>query len=70
MKWIAAFFLAASLLVFEREASAQGYTTGQAARAVIGQPLFDAQNQNSSDTVIGSAAGVAYAADTLFVADA
>lgn len=44
--------------------------TGQAARAVVGQPLFDAQSQNSSDTVLGASGGVAYAADTLFVADA
>jgi uncharacterized protein (TIGR03437 family) len=64
------FFFFAALLAVEQGAFAQpNYTTGQAARAVIGQPLFDAQNQNSSDTVVGAASGVAYAGDTLFVAD-
>ena len=63
-------FLFAALLAGEPGAFAQpNYTTGQAARAVIGQPRFDAQNQNSSDTVLGAASGIAYAADTLFVAD-
>lgn len=68
MKRISLLFLTAALL-FSEQAFAQGYMTGQAARAVVGQPFFDAQSQNSSDTVIGSAAGVAYADDTLFVAD-
>ena len=36
---------------------------------VIGQQTFTAQNSNSSDTVLGAASGLAYAADTLFVAD-
>ena len=48
---------------------AQTFTTGQAARAVIGQVTFNSQDTNSSNTVIGSASGIAYAADTLFVAD-
>ncbi|HLI83885.1 MAG TPA: hypothetical protein VKV17_08200 [Bryobacteraceae bacterium] len=63
-------FCFAALLAFEQGAFAQpNFTTGQAARAVIGQPRFDAQSQNSSDTVVGAASGVAYAADMLFVAD-
>jgi uncharacterized protein (TIGR03437 family) len=63
-------FLFAALLAVDQGAFAQpNYMTGQAARVVIGQPLFDAQNQNSSDTVLGAASGVAYAGDTLFVAD-
>src|SRR5215470_8358305 len=45
-------------------------TTGQAARLVIGQTTFTSQDTNSSDTIIGAASGLAYAADTLFVADA
>jgi uncharacterized protein (TIGR03437 family) len=57
-------------LLISKQASAQGFTTGQAGRAVIGQPLFDAQSSNSSDTVVGAVGGVAYAGDTLFVADA
>ncbi len=50
-------------------ACAADFTTGQAARLVVGQPAFTAQSTNSSDTVIGAASGLAYAADTLFVAD-
>src|SRR5256884_1694687 len=45
------------------------FTTGQAARLVIGQPTFTSQDSNSSDTILGAASGLAYAADTLFVAD-
>ena len=56
-------------LVGAAAACAAGFTTGQAARLVVGQPAFTAQNTNSSDTVIGAASGLAYAADTLFVAD-
>jgi uncharacterized protein (TIGR03437 family) len=51
-------------------ASAQNFTTGQAARAVIGQATFTDQSPSSSDTVLGAPGGVAYANDTLFVADA
>src|SRR5689334_21194559 len=46
-----------------------GFTTGQAARLVIGQPTFTAQDTNSSDIIVGGVSGLAYAADTLFVAD-
>jgi uncharacterized protein (TIGR03437 family) len=49
--------------------SAADFTTGQAARLVIGQTTFTTQDANSSDTVLGAASGLAYAADTLFVAD-
>ena len=50
---------------------AADFVTGQAARAVIGQQQsFTAANPNSSNTVIGGASGIAYAADTLFIADA
>src|SRR6195256_59750 len=48
---------------------AADFTTGQAARLVIGQSTFTSQDSNSSDTVLGGASGLAYAADTLFVAD-
>src|SRR3954468_24170027 len=44
-------------------------TTGQAARLVIGQRTFTAQDPDSSDVVLGAASGLAFAADTLFVAD-
>jgi uncharacterized protein (TIGR03437 family) len=56
-------------LLFAAGAAAQNFATGQAARLVIGQPTFDAQNPNSSDTVLGALNGIAYANDTLFVAD-
>jgi uncharacterized protein (TIGR03437 family) len=46
------------------------FTTGQAARLVIGQQTFTAQDTNSSDLIVGAVSGLAYAADTLFVADA
>src|ERR1039458_4101097 len=46
------------------------FTTGQAARLVVGQPNgFTSQDTNSSDTTIGSASGVAVAGDMLFVVD-
>ncbi|MBZ5580099.1 MAG: hypothetical protein LAP40_26360 [Acidobacteriia bacterium] len=49
---------------------AADFTTGQAARLVIGQETFTSENTNSSDTILGAASGLAYAGDTLFVADA
>lgn len=49
--------------------SAHDFITGQAARLVIGQTNFTAADPNSSNTVIGGASGVAYAGDTLFIAD-
>jgi uncharacterized protein (TIGR03437 family) len=65
MRCISVFLLAAAAAFAQNN-----FTTGQAARAVIGQPTFTAQNPGSSDTVLGGAGGVAYANDTLFVADA
>src|SRR5262245_42447900 len=58
------------ILLCAAAGSAADFITGQAARLVIGQPTFTSQDANSSDTVIGAASGLAYAADTLFVADA
>ena len=63
MNWICVLFLSAATCF------AADFTTGQAARLVIGQTSFTAADPNSSNTVIGGASGVAYAADTLFVAD-
>ena len=56
-------------LLLTAGAAAQNFVTGQAARLVIGQTTFTNQDPNSSDTVLGAASGIAYAADTLFVAD-
>ncbi len=50
-------------------AFAQQFITGQAARLVIGQTTFTSQNQGASSTLLGGAGGIAFAGDTLFVAD-
>src|SRR5215469_12420092 len=63
MKCILVFFLGAAAVF------ADDFTTGQAARLVIGQETFTSQDAASSDTVLGGVSGIAYAGDTLFVAD-
>ncbi len=63
MKRISLFLLCTAALF------AQQFMTGQAARAVIGQATFTSQDTNSSDTVVGGVSGLAYAGNTLFVAD-
>src|SRR5215469_12318754 len=63
MKVFLALFLAAA-------APAADFVTGQAARLVVGQVNFTSSDPNSTNVIIGGAAGVAYAADTLFIADA
>jgi hypothetical protein len=45
------------------------FATGQSARLVIGQPEFDAESDSASQTILGSMTGLAYANNTLFVAD-
>lgn len=69
MKCIPVFFLCTAALFAQTAAVPVGLTTGQAARLVIGQSTFTSQDSNSSDTVVGGVSGLAYAADTLFVAD-
>jgi uncharacterized protein (TIGR03437 family) len=64
MKCISLFILSAALF-----AQKSDLTTGQAARLVIGQRTFTSQDPNSSDVIIGAASGIAFAGDTLFVAD-
>jgi hypothetical protein len=59
----------AIFLFFAAVVCAADFAGGQAARLVIGQPTFTSQDSNSSDTILGGASGLAYAADTLFVAD-
>jgi hypothetical protein len=49
--------------------SAAEFRTGQAARAIIGQQTFTRQGSVPSASVLGAASGVAYANDTLVVAD-
>jgi uncharacterized protein (TIGR03437 family) len=63
MKCISVFLLSAAAVC------AADFMTGQAARAVIGQVTFTDEDPNASDTVLGGVSGLAFAADTLFVAD-
>jgi len=65
MKCISVLLLSAAAL----GAQNADFITGQAARLVIGQTTFTSQDPNSSDTILGAASGLAYGADTLFVAD-
>src|SRR5665213_2432600 len=58
--------LAAALSI---RCSAADFLTGQAARAVIGQTFFSAQATGASNTILGAAGGLAFANNTLFVAD-
>jgi uncharacterized protein (TIGR03437 family) len=46
------------------------FSTGQAARLVIGQPRFSSQRSEANRALIGAAQGVAFAKGTLVVADA
>jgi uncharacterized protein (TIGR03437 family) len=66
MKCISVLILSAATLF----AQGADLTTGQAARLVIGQRTFTSQDTNSSDIIVGAVGGIAFAADTLFVADA
>src|ERR1700720_2584633 len=63
------FVLLAGAVALSMPCSAADFLTGQAARAVIGQTSFSAQQTGASNTVIGAAGGLAFANNTLFVAD-
>jgi uncharacterized protein (TIGR03437 family) len=63
MKWIFALFALAGVC------QAQDFYSSQAARLVIGQNPFTDAYPGTSDILLGSITGVAYAADTLVVAD-
>jgi uncharacterized protein (TIGR03437 family) len=67
MKGISVFLLSAAAVYAQN--TKVGFTEGQAARLVIGQPTFTSQDSNSSDTILGAASGLAFGGDTLFVAD-
>ena len=64
MRFIALIFMAASVGL------AADFSTGQAARLVIGQTTFTSQESGTSDTLLGGVGGIAYANDMLFVTDA
>src|SRR3981081_1429317 len=49
--------------------SAADFSTGQAARLVIGQATFTEASQGADRNLVGGVGGVAYANDMLFVAD-
>src|SRR5438477_12052175 len=66
MKFICVFSLCAAAALAQNT----HFITGQAARLLMGQQSFTSQDPNSSDTIVGAVSGIAYAADTLFVADA
>src|SRR6266852_2549058 len=68
LKYLAALTVCAGL--FTNRGLAADFLTGQSARAVIGQPTFNSPITGGSATVLGAVGGVAYAANTLFVADA
>jgi len=57
------------LLVCASASMGQEFMSGQAARAVIGQPYFTASLPGATQSLIGAASGLAYANDTLFIAD-
>ncbi|MDX2151672.1 MAG: hypothetical protein SFV54_13120 [Bryobacteraceae bacterium] len=63
MRFLAVILCTASLC------AAADYSTGQAARLVIGQPTFTAQQPGASATILGGVGGIAYANGTLVVAD-
>jgi uncharacterized protein (TIGR03437 family) len=63
------FVLLAGAVALSMPCSAADFLTGQAARAVVGQTFFSAQVTGASNTVIGAAGGLAFANNTLFVAD-
>ena len=50
-------------------AAGASFTTGQAARLVIGQRTFTQQEEGVSSTLLGAASGLAYANDMLVVVD-
>jgi uncharacterized protein (TIGR03437 family) len=63
------FVLLAGAVALSTPCFAADFLTGQGARSVIGQTYFNAQNTGASNTVLGAAGGVAFANNTLFVAD-
>ena len=64
MRYFCVLFLSAAGLGL-----AADFTTGQAARAEIGQRIFTAGEAGASQRMLGAVSGLAYANDTLFVAD-
>lgn len=59
----------ALLLAAAAVSGAADFSTGQAARVVIGQQTFTSQASGASQILVGGVSGLAYANDTLFVVD-
>ena len=57
------------VLLVAAAALAAEFSTGQAARLVIGQRTFTEQEEGARQDLLGGVSGLAYAADTLFVVD-
>src|ERR1041385_268439 len=57
------------LLVVCSAGLAADFSSGQAARALIGQSTFTSTTPGATASRIGGISGIAYGADTLFVAD-
>ncbi|HWE50874.1 MAG TPA: hypothetical protein VG273_13860 [Bryobacteraceae bacterium] len=51
------------------QTSSPAFSTGQAARLVLGQPTFTTASYGTTNTVLGSTSGLAYANGYLWVAD-
>ncbi len=62
-------YFAICILTVAAAWSAEDFTTGQAARLVIGQPTFTAQTPGVSQTLLGAVSGLAYANNMLVVTD-
>src|SRR6476469_8941815 len=58
------------VLLAAAAAPAAEFSTGQAARLVIGQRTFTEALQGATQELVGGVSGVAYAGDMLFVVDA
>jgi uncharacterized protein (TIGR03437 family) len=67
MKYLPALLL--SFAVLPAALTAGQFVTGQGARMIIGQATFTDQLPLTTDRNLGAAGGVAYANDTLFIAD-
>src|SRR5450432_1125296 len=57
------------VLLVAAAALAAEFSTGQAARLVIGQRTFTEQEEGARQDLLGGVSGLAYAADMLFVVD-
>ena len=62
-------FLCLGAVFWPGPCSGADFLTGQAARAVIGQPYFNAQTFGASNTLLGAVGGLAYVNNALFVVD-